>query len=115
MFKDVYYKKYIKYKNKYINLQSQLGGYDLSGPPTAIRNENEIDTDPIVPIIPFRHNAVGSPAASAPAASAPAASAPAASVPAASAPAASVPAASVPVASARAARATARAARAAAP
>ena len=24
--KDFYYKKYIKYKNKYINLQSQLGG-----------------------------------------------------------------------------------------
>ena len=24
--KDLYYKKYLKYKNKYINLQSQIGG-----------------------------------------------------------------------------------------
>ena len=24
---DLYYKKYLKYKNKYLNLQSQIGGY----------------------------------------------------------------------------------------
>jgi hypothetical protein len=26
--KDLYYQKYLKYKNKYINLQSQMGGVD---------------------------------------------------------------------------------------
>jgi len=26
--KDLYYKKYLKYKNKYIDLQNQLGGHD---------------------------------------------------------------------------------------
>jgi hypothetical protein len=76
MFKDVYYKKYIKYKNKYINLQSQLGGYDsydfsgyplvppplerqnavdvFSGPPPNAINEND---DISVPLRPFRQNA----------------------------------------------------------
>jgi hypothetical protein len=76
MFKDVYYKKYIKYKNKYINLQSQLGGYDSydfsgyplvpsplerqnavvvsSGPPPNAINEND---DISVPLRPFRQNA----------------------------------------------------------
>jgi hypothetical protein len=27
--KDLYYEKYLKYKNKYINLQSQIGGWIL--------------------------------------------------------------------------------------
>jgi hypothetical protein len=81
MFKDVYYKKYLKYKNKYINLQSQIGGYDSydfsgyplvppplerqnatsggpvdvsSGPPPNAINEND---DISVPLRPFRQNA----------------------------------------------------------
>jgi hypothetical protein len=76
MFKDVYYKKYLKYKNKYIDLQSQLGGYDSydfsgyplvpsplerqnavvvsSGPPPNAINEND---DISVPLRPFRQNA----------------------------------------------------------
>ena len=44
MFKDFYYKKYLKYKNKYINLQSQLGGrtnpVSLNDLPDAISSEN---------------------------------------------------------------------------
>jgi hypothetical protein len=31
--KDLYYQKYLKYKNKYINLQSQMGGVDNIRPP----------------------------------------------------------------------------------
>ena len=81
MFKDVYYKKYIKYKNKYINLQSQLGGYDsydFSGyplvpsplerqnavvvssgpPPNAINENDDISVPPLVPPPLGRQNAV---------------------------------------------------------
>ena len=28
--KDLYYQKYLKYKNKYLNLQNQIGGDDIS-------------------------------------------------------------------------------------
>ena len=58
MFKDFYYKKYLKYKNKYINLQSQLGGrtnpVSLNDLPDAISSEND---DISVPLRPFRQNA----------------------------------------------------------
>ena len=33
--KDLYYKKYLKYKNKYLNLQNQIGGVD---PPIFLPN-----------------------------------------------------------------------------
>jgi hypothetical protein len=54
--KDFYYKKYLKYKNKYITLQSQLGGrtipISLNDLPDAISSENDD-----IPLRPFRQNA----------------------------------------------------------
>ena len=59
--KDLYYKKYLKYKNKYITLQSQIGGTTIRPPPgggparAALPPEN--DDVHILPILPYRQNA----------------------------------------------------------
>ena len=49
--KDFYYKKYLKYKNKYITLQSQLGGrtnpISLNDLPDAISSENDYISVPL--------------------------------------------------------------------
>ena len=41
--KDLYYKKYLKYKNKYINLQSQIGG--------ARKKVNSVPVSTVGPLI----------------------------------------------------------------
>ena len=77
--KDLYYKKYLKYKNKYITLQSQIGGTTISPPllqrqngtiglnpggpqppgggPAPAAPPPENDDVPILPILPYRQNA----------------------------------------------------------
>ena len=77
--KDLYYKKYLKYKNKYITLQSQIGGTTNRPPPLQRQNATiglnpggpqppgggparaalppENDDVHILPILPYRQNA----------------------------------------------------------
>ena len=50
--KDLYYKKYLKYKNKYINLQSQIGGKTkkVSSDPVS---SDPVSSDPVSSIGPL--------------------------------------------------------------
>jgi len=50
--KDLYYKKYLKYKNKYIDLQSQLGGAPMyDSPMSDARVSDVIHVSDDIPLI----------------------------------------------------------------